>query len=86
MNYNGRLLQNKNNKGHQRWKLQKSLKNQLDLKGRDGVVFVDYEHGFIGASPDYLVIMPCGKRALLEIKCPETSKNLGIGDKEPKKD
>jgi len=56
------------------------LKNQLDLKGRDGVVFVDYEHGFIGASPDYLVIMPCGKRALLEIKCTETAKNLGIGE------
>ncbi|KAK2715757.1 hypothetical protein QYM36_010360, partial [Artemia franciscana] len=29
--------------------------------------FVHYDHGFIGASPDYLVIMPCGKRALLEI-------------------
>ncbi|KAK2705108.1 hypothetical protein QYM36_017222 [Artemia franciscana] len=29
--------------------------------------FVHYEHGFIGASPDYLVIMPCRKRALLEI-------------------
>ncbi|KAK2702972.1 hypothetical protein QYM36_018458 [Artemia franciscana] len=33
--------------------------------------FVHYEHGFIGASPDYLVIMPCGKRVLLEIKCLE---------------
>ena len=42
--------------------------------------FVHYEHGFIGASPDYLVIMPCGKRALLEIKCPETAKNMEIGE------
>ena len=57
-------------------KLEESTRFKVERCG----FFVHYEHDFIGASPDYLVIMPCGKRVLLEINCPETAKNSGIGE------
>lgn len=63
----------------------KKLKKLLEDQHVNGEILptgflIDNEYGFLGASPDGMVICDCCDSALLEIKCPYTGADCSIKD------